>query len=101
MTKQNENLSLFEETDADRRRGILDDDGLSLDMVSALAGDRPLTKAERDHLGALKESRYPRFFSDLLYSITHQYFPPEVAENLWIEVLRHKNVLATTLGRNV
>ena len=101
MTVPNDNSSPCEETDADRRRGMLADDALSLDLVSALAGDRPLTEAEKDHLGDLKKLRGLIFFSDLLYSITHQYFPPEVAEGLWTEVLRHKYGLSTTLERNV
>jgi diguanylate cyclase (GGDEF)-like protein len=101
MTVPNDDSSLFKETDADRRRGILADNSLSLDLVSALAGDRPLTEAEKNRLGDLKKSRGLRFFSDLLYSITHQYFPPEVAEDLWTEVLRHKQELSKALGRNV
>ncbi|MGB8658389.1 MAG: GGDEF domain-containing protein [Candidatus Zixiibacteriota bacterium] len=101
MTVPNDNSPPFEETDADRRRGILADNALSLDLVSALAGDRPLTEAEKNRLGDLKKSRGLRFFSDLLYSITYQYFPPEFAEDLWAEVLRHKYGLSTALGRNV
>jgi diguanylate cyclase (GGDEF)-like protein len=101
MTMLNDNSSLSDETDSDRRRGILADTALSLDLVSALAGDRPLTEAEKIRLSDLKKSRGLRFFSDLLYSITHQYFPPEVAEDLWTEVIRHKNGLSTALGRNV
>jgi diguanylate cyclase (GGDEF)-like protein len=101
MTTLNDNSSLSEETDSDRRRGILADHALSLDLVSALAGDRSLTDAEKHRLNALKKTRGLRFFSDLLYSITHQYFPPEVAEDLWTEVIRHKNRLSTALGRNV
>lgn len=101
MTVPNDNSSLFDETDADRRRGILADSALSLDLVSAFSGDRPLTEAEKNRLGDLKKSRGLTFFSDLLYSITHQYFPPEVAEDLWTEVLRHKYGLSQALGRNV
>lgn len=101
MTVPNDNSSLSEETDADRRRGILADNALSLDLVSALAGDRPLTEAEKNRLGDLKKSRGLRFFSDLLYSITHQYFFPEFAEDLWAGILRHKYGLSTALGRNV
>jgi diguanylate cyclase (GGDEF)-like protein len=95
------NIQNSEETDADRRRGILADDALSLDLVSALSGDRPLTETETIHLHEIKEIRGSRFYCDLLYSITHQYFPPESAEDLWSEVLRHKTGLSTTLGRNV
>lgn len=101
MAVSNNDSSLFEETDADRRRGILDDNSLSLDLVSALAGDRPLTEAEKSRLNNFKKNRGVRFFSDVFYSITHQYFPPEVAEELWADVLRHKYELSTVLGRNV
>jgi len=101
MTVPNDNSSPHEETDDDRRRVILGDNALSLDLVSALAGDRPLTEAEKNRIGDLKKSRGLRFFSDLLYSITHQFFPPEVAEDLWTEILRHKYGVSTVLGRNV
>jgi two-component system, cell cycle response regulator len=101
MAVSNNDSSLFEETDADRRRGILDDNSLSLDLVSALAGDRALTEAEKSRLNNFKKNRGVRFFSDVFYSITHQYFPPEVAEELWTDVLRHKYELSTVLGRNV
>ncbi len=94
-------MTPLEETDADRRRGLLADKALSLDLVSALAGDRPLTEAEKNFLADLEMSRGLRFFSDILYSITHQYFSPEVAEELWTDVLRHKHALSKTLGRNV
>lgn len=101
MTEPNNTSSLIEETDADRRRGILDENALSIDLVSAFAGDRPLTEAEQTFLADLKKSRGRRFFSDLLYSITHQYFPPEVADGLWLKVLQHKSELSTVLARNV
>ncbi len=90
-----------EETDADRRQGLLAGDALSLDLVSALAGDRPLTESEERRVGELEKSRGLMFFSDLLYALTHHHFPVEVAEVLWTEVLRHKGELAGALGRNV
>jgi diguanylate cyclase (GGDEF)-like protein len=101
MTMQNNNSPLVEETDADRRRGMLADDALSLDLVSAFAGDRLLAEDDRNRLGKLRKSRGIRFYSDLLYSITHQFFPLEVAADLWDEVLRHKNHLSRVLGRDV
>jgi diguanylate cyclase (GGDEF)-like protein len=93
--------SIHEETDGDRRRAILDANALTVDLVSALAGDRPLTAQEKHHLDRRREDRGRRFFSDLFYSITHQYFPPEAAENLWDEVLQHKKRLSKALSRNV
>jgi len=101
MMVPNNNSLPIEENDADRRRGILDDNALSVDLVSAVAGDRLLTEAEKHRLDDLKKSRGLRFFSDLLYSITHQFFPPEIAEDLWAEILQHKNHLSTVLIRNV
>jgi diguanylate cyclase (GGDEF)-like protein len=101
MMGANKYSSPFEESDADRRRGILDDDALSVELVSAFAGDRLLTKSERLRMEELRRSRGLRFFSDLLYSISHQFFSPEVAEDLWTEVLQHKIHLSTVLGRNV
>lgn len=100
-TRSNDIADFVEETDADRRRGILADNALSLDLVSALAGDRALTDAENDCLNNLKKSRGLRFYSDLFYSITHQYFAPEVAERLWVDVLQHKHELSEAVGRNI
>ncbi len=90
-----------DESDADRLRGILAYDALSVDVVSAFAGDRPMTEAEEFLLFDLKESRGEMFFSDLLYAITHQFFPSETAEKLWEEMLRHKCEMSKTLNRNV
>ncbi len=101
MTAPDDNSPPYEETGADRRQGLLADNALSLDLVSALAGDRQLTETEKIHLGDLKKSRGCKFFSDLLYSITHQYFPPEVAEGLWTEILKHKYEMSKALMRNV
>lgn len=101
MTAPDADPPPYEETGAGRRQGLLADGALSLDLVSALAGDRGLTKSEELHLDELKKTRGGNFFSDLLYSITHQFFPPDVAEGLWIEILRHKYEMSTALTRNV
>ena len=101
MTAPDDSSPPYEETGADRRQGLLADDALSLDLVSALAGDRPLTEKENIRLDDLKKGRGSKFFSDLLYSITHQYFPPEVAEGLWTEIVRHKYEMSAALMRNV
>jgi hypothetical protein len=92
MALPTDNLSLFEETDADRRRGILADDALSRDLASALAGNRRLTEAEMIRLGDLRKSRGLRFFCK---SSRFDYSPAFLAasgggsEDLWTEVLRH------------
>jgi two-component system cell cycle response regulator len=101
MISPDHSSSYIEETDADRQRGILADDSFCLDLVSAYAGDRELTGDEKNELAELKDRRGVRFFSDLFYLITHQFFVPEVAEVLWVEVIKHKHVLSEALQRNV
>lgn len=90
-----------QETDADRRRGVLADNALSLDLVSAIAGDRPLTEFDRRLLGEYLSTRGRHYFSDLIYSISHQFYLPEVAEDMWSAILQHKCALSRTIGRNV
>lgn len=41
------------------------------------------------------------FFSDLLYAISHQYFAPEIAEDLWNDIVAHKQHLSQRVGRDV
>jgi len=55
MTVSRVKASHLEESDADRRRGILDENALTVNLVSALAGDRPLTEAEKHRLDELKK----------------------------------------------
>ena len=101
MTIPIDNIPAQEETVADRRLDILDDNPRSLDLVSALAAERPLAEAEKDRLGDLKKSQGSIFACDMLYSITHQHFPSGIAKNLWTEILQHKVGLSTALGRKV
>lgn len=90
-----------DETDADRLRRAIAPGELTMDLVYALAGDRQMTDAE---VAVVREQRARRgnvFFSDLLYVISHHYFAPEIAEDLWTKVLSHKKTVSKRLGRNV
>lgn len=84
-----------------RLRGLTLHDAISVDLVSAYAGDRPLSDKEKEFLSSLRASRGDLFHSDLLYAITHQFFAPEEAPRLWEEMLRHKCEISRILGRNV
>ena len=86
---------------AGTEQDCLADTGLSLDAVSAFAGDRPLTEQEKGVFDDSKKTRGDKFFSCLLYTITHQYFPPALARNLWEEILRHKYEMSALLMRNI
>ena len=101
MSVPREHPLSFEENGDDRRRGALAEYALSLDMVSAFAGDRPLTETDNARLRSIRKIRGDRFISDVLYSITHQDYPVEVAEELWPRILRHKHELSKMLGRDL
>lgn len=89
------------ESSADRLRRTTTPDAVSADLVSAFAGDREMTEIERRKIQDLARERGDVFFSDLLYAISHHYFPPGIAESLWKEIIGHKLTLSTRLGRNV
>ena len=97
----NEEFAFPEDTDLDRQREILADDSLCLFLISGFAGDRILTDSEKKHLSDLQAIRGAKFYSDILYCITHQYFVPEIAEDLWNKILSHKQELSNKLDRNV
>jgi diguanylate cyclase (GGDEF)-like protein len=90
-----------EETEVERLEALVADNALTLDLVSALAGDRQLTEAEKTHIDDFRKSRGDRFFADILFAITHQYFPPTVAENLWNQLLKHKYEMSFIMKRNI
>ena len=80
---------------------LLQDKTLSLDFVSALAGDRDLTIEEERIFKLLKEDRGKEIFSDLLFAITHQYYSTDIAEELWTGIIKHKYEMSHTLDRNI
>lgn len=92
---------MTEESPKERLRRAAGPDVVPVELVGALAGDRPLTKAEHAFVRDCAESRSKLFYSDLLYAISHHYFAPEIAEQLWREVVLHKEKVSQTLGRNV
>ena len=89
------------ENDTDRLRRTTSPEVIGVALVSALAGDREMTEVENDQINKQKQERGSVFFSDLFYTISHHYFAPKIAENLWNKVLSHKQAMAERLGRNV
>jgi diguanylate cyclase (GGDEF)-like protein len=90
-----------EETEVDRLDGLVADNALTLDLVSGLAGDRQLTEGEKSLVVDFRKSRGDKFYTDLLYAVTHQYYPPAVAENLWNQLLKHKYEMSFIMKRNI
>ncbi len=97
----NQNPALTGETDADRLGRLIFREKLSLDLVSAFAGDRKLTGDETAFIAEFHAERGPQFYCDLLYSITHRHFPPEAAEDLWNKILQHKYEMSSLMKRNI
>jgi two-component system cell cycle response regulator len=101
MTTSGHNQPPGKDTDEDRLNDLLSEDVLTLDLVSAFAGDRALSKAEALVINRKMKSLGDRFYSDLLYAITHQYFEGENAKALWREIVRHKYEMSSALKRNI
>ncbi len=80
---------------------FLDQMTLDVELIEAYAGDRELNPAEKAVLDEMKRRRGGAFYSDLLFALTHQYFPTEQAEKLWEQILKHKWWMSERLGRNV
>ena len=60
-----------------------------------------MTESEKTLIDDFKKRRGDKYYSDLLYAITHQFFPPAVAENLWNQLLKHKYEMSFTMKRNI
>ena len=101
MNAPGERPSSAEESDEDRLDGLRSANVLTLDLVSALAGDRPLKEAEAVLLDGRKRRLGNRFYSDVLYAVTHQHFGADTARDLWHEIVRHKYEMSGALKRNI
>lgn len=86
---------------ADDLLRLVDEGQIDLQMVSAIAGDRSASPKEQQKIEDIKKQRGTKFFSDLLFVLTHQYFSYEIAEEFWGEILQHKQDLSGRLGREV
>ncbi len=89
------------ETDSSQQDAIFLKNTLTIDLISAIAGDRELILSEINFLNSLYKLRGLNFYSDILYCITHQLFAPEIAKDLWDNIIKHKYNLSEILMRNV
>jgi diguanylate cyclase (GGDEF)-like protein len=80
---------------------LTDQEDLSLDFVSAVAGDRELTSNETKTYQKLSKDRGELLYVDLLFVLTHRYYPEETANRLWNQIIKHKKSISSKLGRNV
>lgn len=80
---------------------MLPDRVLTLSMVSGLGGDRKLSDDEQQKVAMLLAQRGNGIYSDLMFTLTHQWFPPDDAKEIWHLILKHKYEISSILGRNV
>jgi diguanylate cyclase (GGDEF)-like protein len=76
-------------------------DELPIELVAGLAGDLELTAEERQHFRRLHARYGDKIYEDMLFVLTHQYFPEEKARYLWDKIVNHKNTLEKRLERSV
>jgi diguanylate cyclase (GGDEF)-like protein len=74
---------------------------IDLQFVAEEAGDLQIPPPEKERHDRVREGRGHRLYSDLLFVLTHHYFPPERAERLWNTIQRHKQEMNRQLGRDV
>lgn len=101
MEERDQFVGTLDEDDSIRLRATINPDAVSIDLVSAFAGDRPMTKTETAHLQNQIDKRGKALFSDLLFAVSHHYFARDIAVDIWDQVLLHKFMMSEKLGRNV
>ncbi len=69
---------------------MADLDYLSINFISAVAGDRGLTPSEKKIYQKLRKQRGELIYVDFLFLLTHQYYPKETAELIWKQIIEHK-----------
>jgi diguanylate cyclase (GGDEF)-like protein len=80
---------------------LSDRSDLSLDFVSAVAGDRALNASENKLYQKLSKNHGELLYVDLLFVLTHQNYPEESAKLLWNQILEHKKNMSKKIGRNI
>jgi diguanylate cyclase (GGDEF)-like protein len=86
------------------RRALLQlaaEEQVDFEFVAGEAGDRPISPRQRPRHHRVRQRRGRRLYSDLLFVLTHNRYPPERAERLWKGILRHKEELSQILARDV
>jgi diguanylate cyclase (GGDEF)-like protein len=74
---------------------------LDLRLVMALAGGRAPNAREEQMMDKLKAERGDSLYSDMLYALTRHTFPTRQAITLWADIVKHREALKNTLGRDV
>jgi diguanylate cyclase (GGDEF)-like protein len=83
-----------------RLQRLAEEEAIDLRFLALVAGDVEPTAQQRAHIEEVARRRGRRFHSDLLFVVSHRYFPYEEAEQIWDGLIAHRQRLAGALGRN-
>jgi diguanylate cyclase (GGDEF)-like protein len=73
---------------------------IDLQFIMEQVGDLAMGLDRQELHQRICDSRGKQLYADMLFVLTHQHFPIEVAETCWKRILEHKDGLNQTLGRN-
>ncbi len=73
---------------------------IDIQFILEEVGDLAVGLERREHHRRIRKSRGKQLYVDMLFVLTHQHFPIEVAERYWNQILDHKDALNQILGRN-
>lgn len=91
---------VFEETKTSQHWVLTSQSGhLSYEHVLAEAGETRDTQASTS-CSRLRADRGVRYYSELLFALTHRRYEASEAEQLWSRILQHRDRLSLQLGRN-
>lgn len=74
---------------------------IDLQFIKVEADEIELSQSEKALHERVCDARGASMYVDILLFLTHQYFPVEIAQDLWEEILNHKNIVNSILGRDV
>jgi diguanylate cyclase (GGDEF)-like protein len=60
-----------------------------------------MTEAEKSLIHLHEKNRGSLFYSDLLFTVSHHHFAPEIAGLVWEKIMCHKHAISNQLGRNI
>jgi diguanylate cyclase (GGDEF)-like protein len=92
---------VFKETETSQHWVLTAQGGqLSYEHVLAEAGETPEDVQARSGCRRLRADHGARYYSELLFALTHRRYQPDEAKELWTRILRHRDQLTVQLGRN-
>ncbi len=78
----------------------IEEETIDMAFVTALVGERQLTKKEQTNINRIMEQRGESVFQDLMFALTMHEYPEDRCKQIWDDILQHKHKLEKILQRN-